>query len=53
VKKGVETHQFFTFSRWEEGGTSCAGQLDCWWSTPREADGVIDMSTNNGVWVQP
>jgi hypothetical protein len=52
VAKRVETHQFFTFSRWEDEARSCAGQLDCWWSTPREDGGVVDISGNNGTWVQ-
>jgi hypothetical protein len=52
VAAATETHQYFTFSEWYEGATSRVGQLDHWWSSPYEVSDILDVTGNDGRWVQ-
>jgi hypothetical protein len=51
LRNGVETHQFFTFSRWFDGRHVAAGQLDFWWSQPYGTGNHLSLTDNDGVWV--
>lgn len=52
VSAAKETHQYFTFSEFYEGAASRVGQLDHWWSSPYEVSEVLDITGNDGRWVQ-
>ena len=48
----METHQFFTFSDWSKDSKVYAGQMDHWWSAPRNVDDVLEKTGNDGIWVE-
>jgi hypothetical protein len=48
---GISTNQFFTFSDFADGQSSAVGQLDYWWTTPRDTSPRRSIQGNNGCWV--
>ena len=51
VAHGRETQQFFTFSEFVGAGPRTVGQMDHWWTEPRDVPTKTTVKGNSGLWV--
>jgi hypothetical protein len=51
ASRGASTNQFFTFSEFRDSRAQAVGQLDYWWTAPRDTRATRSSSGNRGRWV--